>query len=203
MTGNLFVVSAPSGTGKTSIIQAIMADMDALVFSVSTTTRPCREGERDGKDYHFVDEDIFRRMIRRREFLEWAEVHGHYYGTSRTIVEREIGKGNDIILDVDVQGAKQVKKTYADSILVMIAPPSYRELKQRLTRRLLDSPEDIETRLRNAEGELKQADLFDYVIINRELSRAVEELKGVIYSFRLRRERMTARVREILHTFDT
>ena len=199
--GDLIVISAPSGTGKTTLIRAVMQSAPSLNFSISTTTRPPREGEREGEDYFFVSEAHFREMIEEMAFLEWAEVHGNFYGTSKDVVFSTLKVGDDVIMDIDVQGAAQVKEAYPEAFLILIVPPSYGELKRRLENRLLDTPEVITTRLKNAQWELEQYELFNCVIINRDLPHAVEDLIAIIRSRRLCRQRMADFVNRVLTTF--
>lgn len=189
----LFVLSAPSGGGKTTILKKVMAALPGLVFSVSHTTRPPRPGERNGRDYHFVGREEFL-VIRNSSppgFLEWAEVHGNLYGTGRAEVERELRAGRDVILDIDVQGALQVKSTAAP-VLIFIAPPTLAELEARLRRRGTESEETIRLRLDNARRELALTDRYDYLIINDRLDEAIDSLRAIIIAERCRRRRSPA-----------
>ncbi len=186
----LFVLSAPSGGGKTTILKKVMARLPGLVFSVSHTTRAPRPGEVAGRDYHFVSPEEFQAM---REgdppgFLEWAEVHGNLYGTGRAEVERQLQSGRDVILDIDVQGALQVQGAAAP-VMIFIAPPSLAELESRLRRRGTESEETISLRLDNARQELKYTDRYDYLIINDRLEEAVDSLHSIIVAERCRRRR--------------
>jgi guanylate kinase len=191
--GFLLVLSAPSGCGKTTILKRVMADLPGLVFSVSHTTRPPRPGEKDGRDYHFVSGEAFSTMQSDETsgFLEWAEVHGNLYGTSRTEVARQLSTGLDVILDIDVQGAMQVQQN-GSPVTVFIAPPSLEELESRLRRRGTESREDLEVRLRNAQKELACVDRYDYLVINDQLPEAVESLRSIIIAERCRRRRTPA-----------
>ena len=184
--GNLFVVAAPSGAGKSSLVKALM-ELDAKVRpSVSHTTRAPRGQEKHGREYFFVSNDEFDQMVQADAFLEWAHVHGQRYGTSRKAIEERIEQGADVVLEIDFQGAMQVKKLFANTISVFILPPSWEELKSRLYNRGEDAPEIIEMRLRNAAQEMAQAENFDYVIINELFERAVFDLKAVVHAQRLK-----------------
>jgi guanylate kinase len=184
--GNLFVVAAPSGAGKSSLVKALL-ELDAhLVVSVSHTTRPPRGQEQDGREYHFVDDATFRAKVAARDFVEWAEVHDNLYGTSRTEIEGRISGGQDVILEIDWQGALQIKGIFPNAVLVFILPPSWDELAQRLTRRGEDHPEVIQQRLSNARIEVAQAQHFDFVIINSLFETALFDLKTVVHSQRLK-----------------
>ena len=184
--GNLYVVAAPSGAGKSSLVNALL-ELDAhLVVSVSHTTRAPRGQEQDGREYHFVDEAAFRAMVAGDAFVEWAEVHGNLYGTSKAEIESRIGGGQDVVLEIDWQGALQIKGLYPNAILVFILPPSWDELKLRLTRRGEDPPDVIARRLENARVEVAQARHFDFVIINALFEAALFDLKAIVHSQRLK-----------------
>ncbi|MCI5157834.1 MAG: guanylate kinase [Candidatus Electrothrix sp. AUS1_2] len=186
--GFLLVVSAPSGCGKTTILKQVMAKISGLQFSVSHTTRQPRLGELDGIDYHFVSKEQFI-AVRDQEpsgFLEWAEVHGNFYGTSRQAVEVSLAAGKDVILDIDIQGAEQVQKN-ADPVTVFISPPTLGELERRLRGRGTESAGDIAVRLENAKQEMAAASSYRYLIINDELDQAVRDLQAVIAAERRRR----------------
>jgi len=171
--GNVYVVAAPSGAGKSSLVKALM-ELDAAVRpSISHTTRPPRGQEIDGREYHFVSDAQFDELIQNQAFLEWATVHGHRYGTSRDSIEQRIAQGADVVLEIDYQGALQIKKIFANAVLIFIFPPSWDELRSRLKNRGEDSPEVIETRLKNAAHEMSQAPKFDFVIINELFERAL------------------------------
>ena len=184
--GNLFVIAAPSGAGKSSLVSALLQVDSHLVVAVSHTTRLPRGQEQQDREYHFTDAATFRAMARRGEFLEWAEVHGHLYGTSRGAIESLIAGGQDVVLEIDWQGALQIKQLFPNAILVFILPPSWDELKQRLTRRGEDQPEVIATRLVNARIEVSQARNFDFVIINALFETALFDLKAIVHSQRLK-----------------
>lgn len=184
--GNLFVVAAPSGAGKSSLVNALLQMDSHLVVSISHTTRQPRGQEQQGREYLFIDEPEFRRKIAAGEFFEWAEVHGNLYGTSRAEVEHLIGSGQDVVLEIDYQGALQIKKLFPNAILIFILPPSWDELAQRLTRRGEDQPDVIAQRLANARIEVAQAQYFDFVIINALFETALFDLKAIVHSQRLK-----------------
>ncbi len=184
--GNVYVVAAPSGAGKSSLVKALM-ELDAAVRpSISHTTRPPRGQEIDGREYHFISDAQFDALIQNQAFLEWATVHGHRYGTSRESIEQRIAQGADVVLEIDYQGALQIKKIFANAVLIFIFPPSWEELRSRLKNRGEDSPEVIETRLKNAAHEMSQAPKFDFVIINELFERALFDLKAIVHSQRLK-----------------
>jgi guanylate kinase len=184
--GNLFVVAAPSGAGKSSLVNALR-ELDAKVQpSVSHTTRAPRGQEKHGREYYFVSDAEFDAMIAANQFLEWAHVHGHRSGTSRAAVEARIAHGEDIVLEIDYQGAFQIKKIFANTVLIFILPPSMEELRARIVRRGEDSPEKIELRMQNARTEIAQAHQFDFVIINELFDSALFDLKAVVHAQRLK-----------------
>lgn len=204
--GTIFVVSSPSGGGKGTLIRRVLEVVDNLSYSVSYTTRGPRSNEVNGREYFFVDRQTFEEMIAAGEFLEWACVHGNYYGTSKRQIVEQTAAGTDMILEVDVQGAASVRQLLMDSISVFILPPSAEVLRQRLCARGTDTPEALELRLRNAPDELRQYSSFDYVIINDEIDRAVNQLASIIYAERarcLRRETMVERVIKEFATLKT
>jgi len=180
MTGKLFVITAPSGAGKTSLIEALMRDDPSLKISVSYTTRAPRKGEQDGVDYHFVDQKTFLAMKERNEFLESAEVHGNYYGTAKQVILDAVKRGDDIILEIDWQGAQQVRKLYPGCIGIFILPPSVEELERRMRARGQDSDAVIRRRLDNAREELAHQGEFKYRIINKDFETARRELTDII-----------------------
>ena len=184
--GNLFVVAAPSGAGKSSLVKALM-ELDAKVRpSVSHTTRSPRGQEKHGREYFFVSDSEFDQLVAADSFLEWAHVHGHRYGTSRKAIEDRIAQGADVVLEIDYQGAVQVKKLFANAVSIFILPPSWEELQSRLYNRGEDAPEVIALRLQNAAKEMAKACEFDYVIINELFERAVFDLKAVVHAQRLK-----------------
>ena len=184
--GNLFVVAAPSGAGKSSLVKALL-ELDSQVQpSVSHTTRPPRGQEKHGREYFFVSSSEFDTMVLADGFVEWAHVHGHRYGTSKKAIEERIAQGSDVILEIDFQGALQIKRIFTNSVLVFILPPSWEELRSRLERRGEDSPEVIDLRLRNAAEEMAQVQEFDFVIINELFERALFDLKAIVHAQRLK-----------------
>jgi guanylate kinase len=184
--GNLFVVAAPSGAGKSSLVKALLELDSHLAVSVSHTTRAPRGQEQHGREYCFVDEAAFRAMVERGEFFEWAQVHGHLYGTSRKAIEERLMRGEDVVLEIDWQGALQIKQLFPHAVLIFILPPSWDELRQRLQRRGEDGPEVIDMRMANARDEVAQARHFDFVIINALFETALFDLKTVVHSQRLK-----------------
>jgi len=189
--GFIVVVSAPSGGGKTSICRAILKRQKRAVLSISATTRPRGPGEREGVDYFFVPEETFRRKIERGEFAEWAEVHGHLYGTlSSTIRDAIIQKGRILVLDIDVEGARQIRAAFPDCVRIFVMPPSLRVLEERLRARGRDTDEDIESRLRRVSREMAEIVHYDYVVVNDVFDRAVEQVDAIFTAEACRRERL-------------
>ena len=184
--GNLFCVAAPSGTGKSSLVKALLELDSRLAVSVSHTTRQPRGQEVDGREYMFINEAAFRQKIDQGDFFEWAEVHGNLYGTSRKAIEERLNRGEDVVLEIDWQGALQIKTIFSHAVLIFILPPSWHELSQRLNRRGEDPPDVIATRLANARTEVAQARHFDFVIINSLFETALFDLKTVVHSQRLK-----------------
>ncbi|WP_293220094.1 guanylate kinase [Ottowia sp.] len=184
--GNLFVVAAPSGSGKSSLVKALMEVDVGVAPSVSHTTRAPRGQEKDGREYFFVDRATFDRMIEAGDFFEWAQGHGNRYGTSRQAIAARMQAGGDVVLEIDWQGALQIRRLFANAILIFVLPPSWDELRARLQRRGEDSDEVIELRLANAREELAQVNQFDYVIINEVFERALFDLKAIVHAQRLR-----------------
>lgn len=182
--GKLFILSAPSGTGKTTLCHYLRNRFPDLIYSISHTTRSPREEEQDGKDYHFTTAEQFREKIDSESWAEWAEVHGNYYGTSAEFIDRQRAKGRHVLLDIDVQGAAQIRKRYPGSITIFIMPPSMDALKERLTARGTDTPATVEKRLRNARREMDRSREYQYVVINDQLEQAVQELIGIIEAHR-------------------
>lgn len=185
MSGNLYVVAAPSGAGKTTLVRMLLAEESSVHLSISFTTRPPRPGEQDGREYHFVSVDRFRSMIAGDEFLEWAEVHGNFYGTSKKWIGDQLAAGHDVLLEIDWQGAQQVRKLFPAAIGVFILPPSMDELSRRLTGRGTDAQDVIERRLAAAEAEMRHVGEFDYAIINDQLDQALQDLRAIVRSSRL------------------
>jgi guanylate kinase len=199
-TPSLVVVSGPSGTGKSTVLQRVLERVSGLRFSVSHTTRAPRPGEREAVDYYFVSPERFREMMERNEFLEWANVHDNRYGTARAEEEHARRDGVDLLLDLDVQGAAQMRITYADAVSVFIFPPSYQALETRLRNR--GTPEDfLRRRLAAASEEAALYTEYDYCLVNDDLDRTVEELVTIVHAARLRTSRVDPRARKILATF--
>jgi guanylate kinase len=184
--GLVFVVSAPSGAGKTTLCEAITGSLENLRHSISYTTRGPRPGENDGRDYFFVTEEKFRSMVQAGDFAEWAEVHSHLYGTSRQALDHMVSNGIDVILDIDTQGAKQIKKTYEKAMFLFILPPSLAVLEERLRNRRSDGGEEIRKRMQRAHEEIREYAMYDYIIINRDFDRALDELRSIIVAERCR-----------------
>jgi guanylate kinase len=188
--GVIFIISAPSGAGKTTLIKKLLKLFPDIILSVSYTTRARRPGEVAGKDYHFVTEKEFALLRSRSGFAEWASVHGYFYGTPRAPLERTTARGRDVLLDIDVQGARKIKRQYRNAVSIFVLPPSRRELEQRLARRGTDRRETIRKRLENARREMREIMRYDYVVENRELRRAVEGAKAIVGAERLRVSRL-------------
>jgi guanylate kinase len=189
MKGLLFVITAPSGAGKSSLIEALLKEDLHLRLSVSYTTRPPRPGEANGREYHFVDERTFLAMLERGEFLESAEVHGNRYGTSQAVIREALARGQDLVLEIDWQGAQQVRKLHPDCIGIFILPPSVAELERRMRARGQDSDAVIRRRLASAEEEISHAPEFNYAIINKDFEIAKQDLQAIIRVERLRKAR--------------
>ena len=201
--GTLFVVSSPSGGGKGTIIEHVLDKVQNLSYSVSYTTRAPRSKEVDGREYFFVSRDTFEEMVAAGEFLEWACVHGNFYGTAKNQILERTGAGADVILEVDVQGAAKVRELLMDSVSIFILPPSFEVLKQRLIARGTDAPAELELRLRRAPDEMREYSSFDYVIINDEVEKAVCQLESIIYAERARCMRQESVVREVIKEFNS
>ena len=188
--GILFVLSAPSGAGKTSISRELLARHPELRESISYTTRAMRPGEKDGVDYHFVSRERFDRMVREGAFVEWAEVHGNCYGTARETLRQASEQGCDILLDIDVQGAAQLRASNLEGVFLFILPPGMNELRQRLAGRNTDSAEVIERRMNNAAGEIREAIHFDYIVVNDDLQEAIATVEAILVAERVRGKRV-------------
>ena len=201
--GNLFIVSSPSGGGKTTLIRRLIADPPGapLHFSVSHTTRPMRAGEKDGREYHFVTDERFRKMVSRRAFLEHNVVHGRRYGTSRAEVLPHLSRGEDVVLDIDVQGARDIRKAYPRAVSIFIVLPNLAELERRLRLRGLDSQGEIRRRLRAARVEIRKARQFQYVIVNDDLERATLELQSIVRATRVTYARQKTRLDRVFREF--
>lgn len=200
-TGILFVISSPSGGGKGTLIRRVLKDVPGLSYSVSWTTRAPRPGESDGVNYHFVTPDEFARMRDAGGFLEWAVVHGHLYGTARSVVEQDLAEGRDIILEIDVQGAEAVRAAMPEVVGVFILPPSFEVLRERLNKRMTERPEELALRLANSRAEVERYAEFDYVVLNDEIARASAQLTSIVYAERARRERQEWMARRVLRSF--
>ncbi len=199
--GSVIVISAPSGAGKSTLVRRLRALVPGLVFSVSYTTRPPRRGEKNGREYFFVAPDRFRRMARAGEFIEWAGVFGHFYGTAWKQLRRAQEGGRDILLDIDVQGHRQVRQRLPEAVSVFILPPSFAALGRRLRKRHSDAPEVIERRLAMARREIAHWPEYDYLVVNDRVARATAALRAVVQTARLRRETQQGRARKICKTF--
>jgi guanylate kinase len=201
--GTLFVVSAPSGAGKTTLVKLLLEQDRQVRHSVSYTTRAPRVGELDGREYHFVGVDAFTAMRERGDFVEWAQVHGNFYGTSRVWLEEQMAKGDDVLLEIDWQGAAQVRKQFTQAVGVFILPPSLAELERRLRARGTDSEEVIQRRLAAALGEMGHVGEFEFVIINKDLNIALADLMAAVRASRLRFARQRARHADVFEFLDS
>jgi guanylate kinase len=199
--GSIIVISAPSGAGKSTLVRRLRASLPRLTFSVSYTTRRPRPGEREGRDYFFVSPARFKRMIRGGEFVEWAEVLGCLYGTSWKQLRAAQQAGQDILLDIDVQGHRQIRRRLPGAVSVFVLPPSFRVLERRLRRRRSDSPENIKKRLAAARKEITRWPEYDYLVVNDRVGRAAQALRAVVLAARLRRQHQQVRAQEICKTF--
>jgi guanylate kinase len=201
MNGNLIIISSPSGGGKGTIIKEVLDVLPEVGYSVSFTTRPPRFGEEEGRHYHFVTRRQFEEEIANDTFLEYAEVHGNLYGTSRIQTERITNDGKDVILEIDVQGALQVMEKLPAAVSIFIMPPSFDVLKARLTSRATENNENLELRLRNSHDEIKQYEKFDYIVVNDQVASAVRKLAAIILAERQHRDRQREAVQGILDSF--
>ena len=197
----VFIISAPSGSGKSTLVSRILKTDARLMFSISYTTRPLRGAEQDGKDYKFVSREDFEAMISRGEFLEYAQVFGNYYGTHRSVLDQACASGQDLVLDIDVQGARQLKERIPEAVTVFILAPSRQILEQRLRSRGEDREEVIERRLREAADEIRNYDQYDYVLINHSLPESEAVLRAIVHAERVRRTRLVNVIKPILDTF--
>jgi guanylate kinase len=197
----VFIISAPSGSGKTTLVSRLLARLPGLMFSISYTTRKPRGEEVDGHSYHFVSREDFEGMIAGDEFLEWAEVFGNYYGTHRGILEEAQAQGKDLVLDIDVQGARQLRERVPEAVSVFILAPSRQILEQRLRARGEDREDVIQRRLRDAAEEIRNYQQYDYVLINRDLDESDATLNAIVRAERVRRTRIEQQIRPILDTF--
>lgn len=178
--GILFILSGPSGVGKGTVLDALLKEYDGVEYSVSATTRSPREGEVDGEDYFFISKDEFFEIKEKDQFIEYAKVHNNYYGTPKKYVDKSLAEGRDIILEIDIQGAKQVREKYPDSVFIFLVPPSFEELKKRLNKRDTEDNKSKNVRLKNAKKEIKKTDEYDYTIVNDRVKNAVEQIKEII-----------------------
>ena len=201
MTGNLFVVVAPSGAGKTSLVAELLLREPEVGLSISYTTREPRKGEEDGREYHFVDRARFEEMIEAGEFLEHANVYGNYYGTSRRWIEEQLGLGHDVVLEIDWQGARQVRQLFPRMHGIFILPPALGELRRRLVGRGKDSKETIERRLASAREDVSHVLEFEYIIVNERFESAVADLVAVVRAARCSRERQAIRLQKLIDEF--
>jgi guanylate kinase len=199
--GLLFIVSAPSGTGKTTLVERLVREVENLRMSRSYTSRPARAGERNGVDYNFVSRDHFAAMVEEGEFLEWADIYGHCYGTRASDTEAILARGEDVVLVIDVQGARQVRSRGLEVVGVFVLPPSAATLERRLRGRSKDSDADIRRRLEVARGEVDEVESYDYVVINDEVGPAVERLRAIVLAERARTRQMRRQAREVVATF--
>lgn len=197
-SGNLFIVSAPSGAGKSSLVKALLERDPAIRLSISYTTRAARPGEVHGTDYHFVTREAFLEQLAAGDFLESAEVYGNFYGTSQPWIEERVGAGDDILLEIDWQGAAQVRRLLPDAVSIFILPPSLEALRQRLTGRGQDSAEVIETRLAAAQEDMSHAYEFDYLVVNDDFSAALNDLHAIVQARRLGIERQMQRLAPLM-----
>lgn len=202
MKGNLFIISSPSGGGKGTLIREVLKTVPDVGYSVSFTTRQPRRGEEHGREYFFVSLAEFERMRANEAFLEWAEVHNNFYGTSLAQVENELGVGRDVILEIDVQGAESVKSLVPESVGIFIMPPSYKALFDRLERRGSENPANLNLRLQNARGEVAHYREFDYVVVNDQVARAATQMAAIFLAERARTNRMQEPIENILKTFE-
>jgi guanylate kinase len=199
----VFIISAPSGSGKSTLVKHLLVDVPNLMFSISHTTRPLRGAEVDGQSYHFVTREAFEAMLARDEFLESAQVFDNYYGTHRGVLEQACAAGKDLVLDIDVQGARQLKAKIPDAVTVFILAPSRQELEHRLRTRSEDPDKVIARRLKDAAAEIRNYKAYDYVLINRDLAEAEATLSAIVRAERVRRTRIEDQIRPILDTFES
>lgn len=200
--GNLYVISAPSGTGKTTLVEALVDSLPGVTVSISHTTRPRRPSEQHGVNYYFIDEAEFSRMVNHKDFLEYATIFHYHYGTSKTWVEQTLAQGLDVILEIDWQGAEQIKHLFPDSISIFIMPPSLADLSERLRKRNQDKPNIIEERLADARETVSHIHEFDYVVVNDDFDDALNDLKTIVRACRLLQKKQTKRLSLLLAEFN-
>ncbi len=198
----VFVISAPSGSGKSTLVNGLLEKVPGLLFSISYTTRAPRGHEQPGQDYYYISREEFEQRIARNEFLEHASVFGHYYGTHSSILERARAEGRDVVLDIDVQGARQLRRQITDAVSIFILAPSRKILEQRLRNRSEDPEEVIQRRLREAAEEIRNYTCYDYIVVNREVEAAVDTLASIVKAERARRSRTEGEIQPILATFE-
>jgi guanylate kinase len=201
MRANVYIVSAPSGSGKTTLLQHLLRTFKDLKFSVSYTTRQPRSGEQNGVDYFFTNRNTFLRMVDEGGFLEWTEYHGQLYGTAKSFVEENLQRGSDVILDIDVRGAREVKSKISEAIAVFVLPPSFQELKRRLRARMQESDDSIDRRLEIAKQEIYFYRDYDYIVVNDVLESSIQLLEAIVRSGRAAPARQQARIEEIIASF--
>lgn len=202
MKGNLIIISSPSGGGKGTLIKEVLKTTANIGYSVSYTTRAMRDGEENERDYFFVSHAEFENKISHNDFLEYAVVHGNFYGTSKTEVNKDINNGRDVILEIDVQGAENIMKDFPEAVSIFILPPTYEILRERLTARATETHENLALRLRNSFGEVQKYQEFEYIVINDDRFRATADLQTIILAERLKRVRQTEAIQGILDSFD-
>jgi len=202
MKGNLIIVSSPSGGGKGTLIKGVLKIVPNIGYSISFTTRETRNGEENGRDYFFVGKAQFEELIKKGELLEFAEVHGNFYGTSMSFVKAETSAGRDIVLEIDVQGAENVRKKFPEAVSIFILPPSFEVLQKRLTARATEKKADLNLRLKNSFSEVMRFEEFEYIIVNNEVTDATNDLKIIILAERLKRIRQSGSIKAILDSFD-
>lgn len=196
-----FIITGPSGAGKSTLVKLLLNSTQDVYFAISHTTRPPRPNELNGSDYYFVSEEKFKKMINQEKFLEWAVVHGNYYGTSLSEISKGIKKGMDILLDIDIQGAMSVRKKLKNCVFIFVIPPSIDDIRKRIVSRGTENESDVEKRLNDAKNEVKKWKSFEYVVINDHLKRAVNELQSIINAERAKRFRREEKIKEILTNF--
>lgn len=197
--GDIFVISGPSGVGKTTLSQLLLKSVKRLAFSISYTTRPPREGEKNGIDYFFVTLPEFKTMVNKGEMLEWAEVYGHYYGTSAKFIKETLMEGQDVLLDIDVQGAEHIKRHFSQAVLIFIVPPSLEVLRRRLWERQTETEEALKRRLESARKEIKNCKKFDYIVINKDLKSALSEILAIVTATKATRDRKWPQIKKTFY----